>query len=96
MNLRKIAVVGGFAAGAALAFAPLASADTPITSTVDSEITSLNSLFTEEAALAGVSSNDITTGATAVFDTITSGDVATVEANHDVRRPVVRIQPVPI
>ncbi len=27
MNLRKIAVVGGFAAGAALAFAPLASAD---------------------------------------------------------------------
>ena len=51
------------------------------TSTVDSEITSLNSLFTEEAALAGVSSNDITTGALAVFDTITSGDVATVEAN---------------
>ena len=53
MDIRKIAVVGSFAAGAALAFAPLASADTPITTTVDSEIASLNSLFEGEAALAG-------------------------------------------
>ena len=41
MHIRKIALLGSFAAGAALALAPLASADTPITSTVDSEITSL-------------------------------------------------------
>jgi hypothetical protein len=40
----------GFAVGAAVAFAPLAAADpTDITSTADSEITSLNSLFTSEA-----------------------------------------------
>ena len=42
--MRKIAVVGGFAVGAALTLAPLASADS-LTDTVDSEIASLNSLF---------------------------------------------------
>jgi hypothetical protein len=80
MNIRKIAVVGGFAVGAAVAFAPLASADTDITPTVDSEITSLNTLFSDEATLAGVPSADITGGTTAgTFETILSGDVAAVE-----------------
>jgi hypothetical protein len=71
MNTRKIAAVGSFVAGAALAFAPLASAD-DLTTTVDSEIASLNSLFESQAALAGVS-GDVITG-TGVLDTIPLAD----------------------
>jgi hypothetical protein len=48
----KAAVIGSFSAAAALTFAPLAAAD-DLTSTVDSEISSLNALFTAEADLAG-------------------------------------------
>ena len=73
MILRKIAVVGGFAVGAALTLAPLASADpTAITSTLDSEIASLNSLFSDEASLTGVGSDVIAPSATAnpLYDTI--------------------------
>ena len=78
MNMRKIAVVGSLAAGAALAFAPLASADTPITTTVDSEITSLNALFTDEADSAGISASDIEGGTTAgSFEFINPADVTT-------------------
>jgi hypothetical protein len=51
MNFRKIAVVGSFAAGAALSFAPLAVAD-DLTSSVDSEISGLNALFQAEADIA--------------------------------------------
>jgi hypothetical protein len=69
MNLRKIAVLGSFAAGAALALAPQAAAD-DLTSTVDSEITSLNALFTSEATLAGDSSDIIQPTAGQPFDTI--------------------------
>jgi len=69
MNIRKIAVIGSFAAGAALAFTPLASAD-DLTSTVDSEITSLNALFTSEADLAGDGSAVIQPTASQPFDTI--------------------------
>ncbi len=77
LNIRKIAVVGSFAAGAALALAPLASADTPITSTIDSEITSLNSLFTDEADLAGIKAGDILGGTTpGSFEYINPSDVA--------------------
>jgi hypothetical protein len=75
MNIRKIAVVGGFAAGAALALAPVAAAD-DLTSTVDSEISTLNSLFTGEADLAGVPSTDysLVDG----FDAINHSDIGTV------------------
>jgi hypothetical protein len=69
MNIRKIAVVGSFAAGAALALAPLASAD-DLTPTVDSEITSLNSLFVSEADLAGVGSAVVPGTTAQPFDTI--------------------------
>jgi hypothetical protein len=80
MDIRKIAVVGGFAVGAALTFAPLASADTDITSTLDSEISLLNTLFTGDADLASVPSADITGGTTAgSFETIVSGDVGAVD-----------------
>jgi hypothetical protein len=72
MNIRKIAVVGSFVAGAALAFAPLAAAD-DLTTTVDSEIASLNSIFESQAALAGDSA-DVTLGGTGVFDTILAAD----------------------
>ncbi len=61
MKVRKVAVVGGFAVGAALSFAPLASATPtdPLISVVDSEISAENSLFQFEALLAG-DYNDIT------------------------------------
>lgn len=69
MNIRKIAVVGSFAAGAALALAPIAAAD-DLTTTVDSEISTLNTLFTSEADLAGVG-GDVTGGTTpGTFETI--------------------------
>jgi hypothetical protein len=68
MDIRKIAVVGGFAVVAALTSAPLASAD-DLTSTVDSDIASLNSIFATEASIAGDSA-DVTTGGTGVLDTI--------------------------
>jgi hypothetical protein len=78
MDIRKIAVVGSFAAGAALALAPLAAAD-PLTTTVDSEISSLNALFVSEADLAGVG-NDVTAPtATNPFDIITPADITTVQ-----------------
>ena len=78
MDIRKIAVVGGFAVGAALTLAPLASADNPITSTLDTEIASSNSLFTDEADLAGVKSTDILGGTTpGSFEYINPVDVAT-------------------
>jgi hypothetical protein len=52
--------------------APLASADpTEITTTVDSEIASLNSLFTGEAALAG---DTVTTNGANTFDTVPLAD----------------------
>jgi hypothetical protein len=72
MDIRKIAVVGGFAVAAALTFAPLASAD-DLTTTVDSEIASLNSTFESEAAIAGDSA-DVTPGGTGVLDTILPAD----------------------
>lgn len=78
MNTRKIAVVGSFAAGVALALAPLASAD-DLTPTIDSEISSLNSIFQGDLSLAGVPSADYTVGGTGVFDTINPGDVTAVQ-----------------
>src|ERR1700689_1435017 len=71
MDIRKIAVVGGFAVGAALTLAPLASADTPITSTLDSEIASLYSLFSAGNSLTGVGSDVLAPSATAnpLYDT---------------------------
>ncbi len=61
MDIRKIAVAGTFAAGAALAFAPMASADAPaavdpilVDSTLGSEQALLNSIFVTDASLAGV------------------------------------------
>jgi len=78
MNMRKIAVAGTFAAGAALAFAPLASAD-DLTSTIDSEIASLNSIFQGDLSIADVPSTDYTLGGTGVFDTINLGDVSAVQ-----------------
>jgi hypothetical protein len=71
MNIRKIAAVGSFVAGAALAFAPLAAADN-LTTTVDSEISSLNSLFESQASLAGVSADVVTSSG--VLDTIPLAD----------------------
>jgi hypothetical protein len=75
MNIRKTAVVGSFAAGAALAFAPLASADDGLTPTISSEESALNSIFQLEASFAGVPSTDylMPDGG---FDFIKSADIA--------------------
>jgi hypothetical protein len=72
MDIRRIAAAAGFATGAALALAPFASADTPITSTVDSEISSMNSLFVSEADLAGKGADVVTHAGS--FDTIPLAD----------------------
>jgi hypothetical protein len=70
MKIRKIAAAATFATGAALAFAPLASADTAL---LDSEISSQNSLFDFYALLAG----DTVTKATTPtgFDSVPLSDV---------------------
>ena len=71
MDIRKIAVVGGFVVGAALTSAPLASADT-LTDTVDSEISTLNSIFVSEVAISGgPGSGEIITNGANTFDTTT-------------------------
>lgn len=74
MDIRKIAVVGGFAAGAALSLAPIASAD-DLTSIDATEISSLNALFTVDADLAGDSSDVVTHAGS--FDTIPVADAPT-------------------
>jgi hypothetical protein len=86
MNIRKIAVVGGFAVGAAVAFAPLAAADPaalapvdPLISVVGSEESLLNSLFVSDAALAGDSAYVIAPTATNPFDIINPLDVNLVQ-----------------
>ena len=81
MDIRKIAVVGSFAAGAALALAPLASATPtdPLISVVGSEESLLNSLFVGDATLAGVPSTDysVVDG----FDVIKSADISAVQGS---------------
>jgi len=73
MDIRKLAIVAGFAAGAALTFAPLASADS-LSGVIDSEIAGENSAFQLEALLAGVPSSDysLVDG----FDVIKAADIA--------------------
>lgn len=86
MNMNKIGVIGTFAAGAALAFAPLAAAtdgETPETPAFDwdsvrnGQIASMNWLFATGASLGGFDKDDfvqVGTGkvddGTAAFDTI--------------------------
>jgi hypothetical protein len=78
LKIRNIAVLGSFAAGAALALAPLASADS-LTSTVTSEEALLNSLFVSDANLAGVGSDVTAPTATNPFDIINPADIGTVQ-----------------
>lgn len=79
MNIRKIAVVGTFAAGAALALAPLASADPTATDPVTPglitfEENMLNSQFASEVALAGDSKDLVPATASNPFDTVLPAD----------------------
>lgn len=71
MYIRKIAAAAGFACGAALAFAPLASADPSdfAVSTLDSEIATQNSILETYALLTGDTA-EITKGGAGVYDTI--------------------------
>jgi hypothetical protein len=75
MSLRKIAVVGGLAVGAALTFAPLASADT-LGDAVSGEESLLNSIFVSDATLASVPATDysLVDG----FDVIKLADISAV------------------
>jgi hypothetical protein len=83
MDIRKIAVIGSFAAGAALGLAPLAAADPaatdPLIGVVGSEESLLNSLFVSEADLAGVGGDVTGSTATNPFDIITPADITTVQ-----------------
>jgi hypothetical protein len=80
MNIRKIAVLGGLAVGAAVALSPVASADN-LTDVVDTEISSLNALFIADTDLAG--DNSDVTGATSSdpFDVISHADISTVQGD---------------
>jgi hypothetical protein len=80
MSMRKIAVVGSFAAGAALALAPIASAD-GLTSIVDTEISSLNALFTVDTDLAGDSADVVGPTASNPFEIINPTDISTVQGH---------------
>jgi hypothetical protein len=104
LNIRRIAAAATFATGAAMAFAPLAAADLgdTVTSTLDSQIASENSLFETYAALAGDSA-DIHKGGAGVFDTFltpallahdapqatTFGEVTTLESELYGANPIV-------
>ncbi|MBS9534511.1 hypothetical protein KIH27_13035 [Mycobacterium sp. M1] len=83
MDIRKIGVVGTFAAGAALALAPLAAADTPaapdLSSLVSAEQQSMNFLFEANTAIAGDSKDVVAASATNPFDTINAADIDTVQ-----------------
>jgi hypothetical protein len=76
MHIRKIAAAAGFACGAALTLAPLASADLSDTvdATLASEINSQNSLFELYATLGGVGA-DVVKHGTGVYDTIPLAEV---------------------
>ncbi|MEB3020688.1 hypothetical protein [[Mycobacterium] crassicus] len=81
MNMRKIVVIGGLAAGATFVLAPLASAiPDPLTPVVDSEVASMNFLFGTDTFLSGVPSSDIELGPQG-FDIIKQPDVHTVQDN---------------
>lgn len=86
MSIRKIGVIGSFAAGAALALAPLAAADAD-TDTFDwsgivkSQHDSMNWLFSTGANLTGVPAADIIKPTDDYpFATITHGDLLEQEA----------------
>ncbi len=70
VDIRKIAAAAALATGAALALAPLATADlgSTVTSTLDSEIALQNSIFELQAASAGA---EVTKGGVGVYDSLT-------------------------
>jgi len=76
----KIAVIGSFSAAAALTFAPLAAAD-DLTSTLDTEVSALNDIFTVETDLAGDSSDVTAATSSNPFDIITTADISTVQGS---------------
>lgn len=85
MNLNKIGVIGTFAAGAALALAPLAAAEEPEafdwSGIVKSQHDSMNWLFTTGASVSGVPATDIVpASATYPFATISHDDLLGQEA----------------
>lgn len=76
MSIRKIGVIGSFAAGAALALAPLAAADDDTTEfnwsgIVNSQHQSMNWLFNTGAALTGAKEDVVPPTETYPFATIT-------------------------
>src|ERR1700761_723005 len=79
MYMRKIAAAAVFATGAAVAFAPFASADLgdTVSSTLGSEVASLNGLFQFDALLSGVPSTDYAATGVHGLDTLLPADVPT-------------------
>ncbi|MDD7814843.1 hypothetical protein PP713_19980 [Mycobacterium sp. CSUR Q5927] len=84
MNIRKIGIIGSFAAGAAFAFAPLAAAapasPPDFSDILQAEVQSLNWLFGTQATLAGVEAGVITPGEPTAenplsFSTISAADL---------------------
>lgn len=80
MNIRKIGIIGSFAAGAAFAFAPLAAADeTPDpfdwSNIVKSQQASMNWLFNTGADLTGAKDDVVAPTETYPFATISHADL---------------------
>jgi hypothetical protein len=86
MKFRKIAVLGSFAAGAALALAPVASAD-DLSSVLSGEESLLNGIFVGDAALAGDSGDVTAPTASNPFDIITPADISTVQGDGTTATP---------
>lgn len=85
MSIRKIGVIGSFAAGAALALAPLAAADDPApfdwSGIVKSQHDSMNWLFTTGASVSGVPAAEVVPASpTYPFATISHDDLLGQEA----------------
>ena len=80
MKVAKNLVIGGLAVGAAMAFAPLAAADTDISPVFEAELSSLNSLFDTEAVLSGIPLTDVNTAG--VYDFVLVGDASTTELTN--------------
>jgi hypothetical protein len=80
-NLYQIITPFGTSTTPAAATAAADPAANDLTSTVNGEIASLNSIFQSDLSLAGVPTTDYTPGSTGVFETINPGDVTAVEQN---------------
>lgn len=81
MSIRKMGVIGSFAAGAALALAPMAAAEDPATppdfsNILVGQVQSMNWLFEAQAAMTGVDADFITKGDPTLIDPLSFSSIS--------------------